>query len=232
MSLALRMVRPPAALPGPPGQRCFGFLRLAIVVHPYTPRVAKPATSLAGRGLLPGNSIAIAVQLPLAPRVRCPPKPPRRAAKLEVFAPRKTIVGKKPRSLGPQHMTAVERAQMKADVAELRRARVYAKRPKTFGECQPGPCPWMTCRHHLKYDIDDATGIIKDMWPGRDFDEMPETCSLRVAARIGARAGEPLSLGKVGAFLNLTMQRVAQIEAEAQAKVRRALEAGRQNRTP
>lgn len=93
-----------------------------------------------------------------------------------------------------------------------------SSRPKTLSECPSGPCPYVGCRHHLYSEI-SAGGWLKIVWPQRDPLEIPDTCSLRVAAN-----GEHI-LEDVAAYMNCTRERVRQIEAVAMRKVGRALSA-------
>lgn len=89
-------------------------------------------------------------------------------------------------------------------------------RPKTRGECVGGhrPCPWVGCRHHLYLEA-QATGSIKLIFPDLEPDEMVESCSLDVADR-----GAQTEL-VVAAALNVTRQRVTQIEEETMRTLRR-----------
>src|SRR5688572_7854160 len=82
-------------------------------------------------------------------------------------------------------------------------------RPRTRGDCEAAsrPCPFASCRHHLYLDVHPSTGSLKLNFPDVDPDEIPETCSLDVAARGGA------TLEELGHLLNLTRERVRQIEA-------------------
>lgn len=60
-------------------------------------------------------------------------------------------------------------------------------RPRTFEECDSVglgdlfPCPFVSCKHHLYLDVNPRTGSIKLNFPGREVDELPATCALRVA---------------------------------------------------
>lgn len=94
-----------------------------------------------------------------------------------------------------------------------------AERPRTRGECQDGlrPCPWVSCRHHLALDVDARTGAIKRRFPDLEVDEMRESCSLDVADRDG------ITLEEVGAVLNLTRERIRQLEVHAMGQVKRHL---------
>lgn len=84
----------------------------------------------------------------------------------------------------------------------------HAERPKTRGECRdaPRPCPWVSCRHHLALEVNAETGSIKLVFPTREVWELDETCALDVADRGGT------VLEKVGETLNLTRERVRQVE--------------------
>ena len=126
-----------------------------------------------------------------------------------------------PRSLGTAGMTRAEREQMDRDVHALARAGVYSRRPRLVSDCPTGPCPWVSCRHHLKIDVDPITHSVKDNFPGLDVTDMAETCSLRVAALV--TPGQTMPLERVGAFVNLTMERARQLEKDGLAVVRRRL---------
>lgn len=89
------------------------------------------------------------------------------------------------------------------------------------------PCPYVSCEHHLLLDVNEATGSIKWNFPPRDdspeaLEEvlrwMEHTCALKVAAQGG------LTLEEVGDLLNLTRERVRQIEARAFEKITKATE--------
>jgi Sigma-70, region 4 len=84
-------------------------------------------------------------------------------------------------------------------------------RPKTRGDCADGlrPCPWVSCAYHLLLDVSEATGALKMNFPGLDFDEIPETCALDLAELGGIR------LEQAGQAMNITRERVRQIEVQA-----------------
>lgn len=81
-------------------------------------------------------------------------------------------------------------------------------RPKTRGDCIGGirPCPWISCTKHLLLDVNPLTGSITFNFPGKDFDEIAQTCSIDVGED-GAK-----TLEEVGAVMNLTRERIRQIE--------------------
>lgn len=94
--------------------------------------------------------------------------------------------------------------------------------PRTRGECRDGPrpCPFVRCRFHLAADVTPA-GSIKINFPDRDPTDIPETCALDVADRGAA------TLDEISKALNLTRERVRQVERDAlqRLRARRALEA-------
>lgn len=88
-------------------------------------------------------------------------------------------------------------------------------RPKTRGDCinGPRPCPWVGCKYHLYLDVNPKTGSIKLNFPELEPWELQETCALDLADR------GPVSLEDVGRYMNLTRERIRQLEAEASVKV-------------
>lgn len=90
------------------------------------------------------------------------------------------------------------------------------QRPKTRGECQGGarPCPYVGCVHHLFLDVSPTTGAIKLNFPDLEPEGMAESCALDVADRDGE------TLEKVGECLNITRERLRQIEEAALVQLR------------
>ena len=94
---------------------------------------------------------------------------------------------------------------------------MFDDRPQTYGDCQEeGPCPWVSCRHHLYLEVNRENGAIKLNFPNVPVWEMEDTCSLAVAAR-----GKH-SCGTVGLFINVTEERVVQIRKRTLPKMRAA----------
>ena len=89
-------------------------------------------------------------------------------------------------------------------------------RPRTWKDCFPyrDGCPWVGCRHHLFLDVRSQTGVIQFNFPDQEPTELRETCALWVATRGG------VTLEDVGNLLNLTRERVRQIETAAVRKLK------------
>ena len=89
------------------------------------------------------------------------------------------------------------------------------ERPRTRAECSdaPRPCPFVSCKHHLYLDVSARTGAIKLNFPDLEVWQMSETCALDVADRGGT------TLEEVGAIMNLTRERIRQVEVKGLAKL-------------
>ena len=92
-------------------------------------------------------------------------------------------------------------------------------RPTTRKDCENAqrPCPWVMCKHHLYLDVGDG-GSIKFNFPDLEPGEMKVTCSLDVANRGGA------TLGEVGDIMNLSRERIRQIEVKIIEKLREKID--------
>ena len=88
-------------------------------------------------------------------------------------------------------------------------------RPKLREDCAQAerPCPFVSCKHHLSPDVSARTGAIKLNFPDLEVWEMAETCALDVADRGGT------TLEEVGAIMNLTRERIRQVEVKGLAKL-------------
>jgi len=89
------------------------------------------------------------------------------------------------------------------------------EKPRTREECAEGPrpCPFVSCKHHLYIDVSPRTGAIKLNFPDLEVWDMGESCALDVADRGGT------TLEDVGAIMNLTRERIRQVEVKALAKL-------------
>ncbi len=92
-------------------------------------------------------------------------------------------------------------------------------RPTSRTECMSSenaerPCPYVSCKHHLYLDVNPRTGSIKLNFPNMEVWELPETCALDIADRGG------ITLEEVGEIMNLTRERIRQLETRGLAKLK------------
>ena len=115
------------------------------------------------------------------------------------------------KTIAPKRLTRDERR-----LSELLVYPSDVERPKCREECatMPRPCPFVSCSHHLYLDVNPQTGAIKLNFPHLEVWEMAETCSLDVADRGG------ITLEEVGAILNLTRERIRQVEVRGLGKIK------------
>lgn len=133
--------------------------------------------------------------------------------------------GARPRTIPARRLTRkeIEEGVALADEMDYRR-------PRTRSECATGvrPCPFVSCRYHLYLDVNPATGSIKINFPDLEVWEMPHTCALDIAERGG------ITLEEVGSIMNLTRERIRQVEVAGLDKLQqedfaveaRAIDAG------
>jgi hypothetical protein len=88
-------------------------------------------------------------------------------------------------------------------------------RPESRGECadMERPCPFVSCKYHLYIDVHPVRGSIKINFPDLEVWEMTDTCALDIADRGG------ITLEEVGQIMNLTRERVRQLETQGLAKL-------------
>lgn len=91
------------------------------------------------------------------------------------------------------------------------------ERPRTRGECVDAerPCPFLACRYHIALDVHPVRGAITTNFPDIPVEAMVDSCALDVADR------GPHTLEEVGELMNLTRERVRQIETAALRKLER-----------
>ena len=90
------------------------------------------------------------------------------------------------------------------------------ERPRTRLDCVDGerPCPFVVCKYHLYLDVNPEIGSIKLNFPDLEPWELKESCALDVADRGG------ITLEEVGAILNLTRERIRQVEVRGLLKLK------------
>lgn len=93
---------------------------------------------------------------------------------------------------------------------------IEGQRPRTRAACATGPrpCLFISCKHHLYLDVNPATGSVKVNFPDKEVWELEETCALDVADRGG------MTLEEVGSIMNLTRERIRQVESRGLHKLR------------
>jgi hypothetical protein len=98
---------------------------------------------------------------------------------------------------------------------------IDAQRPRTRADCVngPRPCLFVSCKHNLYLDVNPETGSIKLNFPDKEIWELEHTCALDVAEKGG------ITLEEVGAIMNLTRERIRQVETRGLLKLREATEA-------
>jgi len=91
-------------------------------------------------------------------------------------------------------------------------------RPKNRGECANAarPCPFVGCKYHLFIDVNAATGSIKMNAPDLEVWQLQQSCALDVADTGG------ITLEAVGELLNITRERIRQVETRGLWKLNQA----------
>jgi hypothetical protein len=107
-----------------------------------------------------------------------------------------------------------------ADEAQLL-GELTKNRPHTRADCvnSPRPCVFVSCKYNLYLDVNPETGSIKLNFPDKELWELEYTCALDVAEKGG------ITLEEVGEIMNLTRERIRQVETKGLEKVRTATEA-------
>lgn len=120
---------------------------------------------------------------------------------------------RKPKTMSRREMLREQRRRERTgEVVEV----IDYNRPRTRAECVngPRPCLFVACKHHLYLDVNPETGSIKVNFPDKEPWELEDTCALDIAERGG------VTLEDVGELLNLTRERVRQVEVEGLQKLR------------
>jgi hypothetical protein len=94
------------------------------------------------------------------------------------------------------------------------------RRPTCRDECRTGlrPCPWIGCAWHRYLSV-GRNGTIWVNFPNVLPWELEDSCLLDELERAG---GEELTLGRIGELVNLTKERIRQVETQALAVLRDA----------
>lgn len=114
------------------------------------------------------------------------------------------------KTLASRRLSREEIREANAIIAQLGDDRPTSREACAKG---PRPCPWVSCKFHLYLDVNPDTGSIKLNFPDLEVWEMAETCALDVADRGG------ITLEEVGEILNLTRERIRQVEVHGLGKL-------------
>ncbi len=138
--------------------------------------------------------------------------PPEREPGQENESRRKNLA--RARTISVHRLSKRELALQRAEFPD-----VDHPRPGTRADCASGqfaerPCAFVGCKYHLFLDVNPVNGNIKLNFPGLEVEDLPETCSLDIADRGG------ITLEEVGALMNLTRERVRQVEVRTAAKLK------------
>ncbi len=89
-------------------------------------------------------------------------------------------------------------------------------RPKNRSDCltMERPCLYVSCRFHLYLDVNPETGSVKMNFPDKEIWELSDSCALDVADRGG------ITLEEVGVIMNLTRERIRQVEVRGLEKLK------------
>jgi len=120
---------------------------------------------------------------------------------------------RRPKTMSRREMLREKRRRERAgNVLEV----IEYDRPQKRSQCVDGarPCLFVACKYHLYLDVNPETGSIKLNFPDQEPWELEETCALDVAERGG------VTLEEVGEILNLTRERVRQVEVTGLGKLR------------
>jgi hypothetical protein len=98
---------------------------------------------------------------------------------------------------------------------------LQGNRPRSRADCinSPRPCVFVSCKYNLYLDVNPETGSIKLNFPDKEIWALEYTCALDVAEKGG------ITLEEVGEIMNLTRERIRQVETRGLEKVRTATEA-------
>lgn len=139
------------------------------------------------------------------------PEPKDPASAAEAPGRRQRRSQNRPRTIAGRRLT---RAEIKEGI-ELANEMWY-ERPKTRADCVDGvrPCPFVSCKYHLYLDVKDETRSIKLNFPHLEVWELEHSCALDVSEQGG------MTLEDVGHILNLTRERVRQVEVAGVEKLK------------
>lgn len=116
------------------------------------------------------------------------------------------------KTLKARPLTRDERTEYESEFRVL-----ASVRPQTREDCRDGirPCPFVSCKYHLYLDVNPRNGHVKYNFPNLEPWDLDESCALDIAE------SEPgITLEEVGKVMNLTRERVRQVEVSGMEKIR------------
>jgi hypothetical protein len=133
----------------------------------------------------------------------------------EPFVTREQRRSRRKRAVRARTISVKRMTKRELEIGRLLYPEEEYDKPRARAECLEGarPCPFVSCKHHLFLDVSSRTGAIKLNFPDLEVWDMQETCALDVADRGGT------TLEEVGAIMNLTRERIRQVEVKALAKL-------------
>ena len=137
------------------------------------------------------------------------------APELEPAVTREQRRSRRKRAVRARTISVKRMTKRELELGRLFYPEVEVEKPRTREECANGarPCPFVSCKHHLYLDVSARTGAIKLNFPDLEVWDMNESCALDVADRGGT------TLEEVGAIMNLTRERIRQVEVKGLAKL-------------
>ena len=119
------------------------------------------------------------------------------------------------RSVRARTISVQRMSRREFEVLRRRNREMSWSRPVERASCADGPrpCPHVSCRHHLYLDVSPKTGAIKLNFPDLEVWELAVSCALDVADQGGT------TLEEVGAIMNLTRERIRQLELKALSRL-------------
>ncbi|MGH7329329.1 MAG: sigma factor-like helix-turn-helix DNA-binding protein [Polyangiaceae bacterium] len=137
------------------------------------------------------------------------------APELEPAVTREQRRSRRKRAVRARTISVKRMTKRELELGRLLYPEVEVEKPRTREECVNGarPCPFVSCKHHLYLDVSARTGAIKLNFPDLEVWDMNESCALDVADRGGT------TLEEVGAIMNLTHERIRQVEVKGLAKL-------------
>lgn len=134
---------------------------------------------------------------------------------LEPAVTREQRRSRRKRAVRARTISVKRMTKRELELGRLLYPEVEVDKPRTRADCANGarPCPFVSCKHHLYLDVSARTGAIKLNFPDLEVWDMNESCALDVADRGGT------TLEEVGAIMNLTRERIRQVEVKGLAKL-------------